>query len=490
MPHFNRVVDDPLLPCNEYKEYSYIAAAVGEVDPEKALDLHKLHFSLDDFQKLSKGTYNAGEFRITDSGKLDIVNNHKVWTMFNHKAVDGQDAYAIRVAFAKAMAAGGLDKKAMKAVRQALGLGPGYTLSNCKAFTPLTRQEVRELIDANIATLNAGREPDNQLKTYAQIHARYSPEQKRDIAAAREEIARTGSAPKVDLNAELADVITVTKMNPSFEGLSMGDAEDYLEFIDQLSTALERLQDQDARYDWRRENGTEYKVSVQGGANGMSIALENGHVVFETLDDGKRSRIDFGLSPEKLQARLDHSQELLNRIAVLEVDDTIVRGKNDTGDDDLSDDDVSQKPLSKKSDPSGNIRNEYGIEDDDLDLPKSNGIPSKITLDKPFRKAPVIPERIEIKEEDPAITRKLNARKNLDLLASLIAKQYDFDADLAAKILERIEDWEEQLADCGPAGHPETLADLNDDLRDFLLNNRESIEGPIQEASAGKGELY
>ena len=62
--------------------------------------------------------------------------------------------------------------------------------------------------------------------------------------------------------------------------------------------------------------------------------------------------------------------------------------------------------------------------------------------------------------------------------------------DLATDILKRIEDWEEQLADCGPAGHPETLADLNDDLRDFLLNNRASIEGLIQEASAGMGELY
>ena len=62
-----------------------------------------------------------------------------------------------------------------------------------------------------------------------------------------------------------------------------------------------------------------------------------------------------------------------------------------------------------------------------------------------------------------------------------------FGTDL---ILKRIGDWEEQLADCGPAGHPETLADLSDDLRDFLLNNRSSIEGLIQEASAGMGELY
>ena len=80
MPHLNRAVNDPLIASIDYKAYSYQSAVVGEKDPEKTLDLGKLRFSLDDFQKLSKGTYNAGEFRITDSGKLDIVNNHKTWT--------------------------------------------------------------------------------------------------------------------------------------------------------------------------------------------------------------------------------------------------------------------------------------------------------------------------------------------------------------------------------------------------------------------------
>ncbi|MBR4189159.1 MAG: hypothetical protein IKQ55_04280 [Kiritimatiellae bacterium] len=63
-----------------------------------------------------------------------------------------------------------------------------------------------------------------------------------------------------------------------------------------------------------------------GGANGMAIALAGGHVVFETLADGKRSRIDFGFTPEKLPARLDRAQAMLNEIANLEVDGTIVRG--------------------------------------------------------------------------------------------------------------------------------------------------------------------
>ncbi len=73
MPHLNRAVDDPLIPSSGYRAYALQNPVVSKIDPEKTLDLDKLHFTLDDFQKLSKGTYNAGEFRITDSGKLDIV---------------------------------------------------------------------------------------------------------------------------------------------------------------------------------------------------------------------------------------------------------------------------------------------------------------------------------------------------------------------------------------------------------------------------------
>ena len=445
MPHLNRAVNDPLIASIDYKAYSYQSAVVGEKDPEKTLDLSKLRFSLDDFQKLSKGTYNAGEFRITDSGKLDIVNNHKTWTIFNHKSVDGTDAYAIRVAFAKAMEAGGLDKKAMKTVRKALGLGPGNTLGSGTAMTPLTRQQVRELIDANITALNARRAPNNQLRTYDQLHAGYSAEEKRDIAAVREEINRTGGAPRILLNAELSDAMAVTKKNPSFEGLSEADAEDYLEFIDELSTALERLQDQEAHYDWIRENHTEHKETVIGGAIGMAIALEDGHVVFETVNDGKRSRINFGLTPEQLQARLDHAQELLNNITTLEV--KVTGG-------------------------------------DDLDLSRSDIIQPKIILNTAPRKAPVISERIEIKKEPPTESREAIAKRNLSTLAFLIAGHYHFDQDVATDILKQIEDWEEKLAECSTSGNPTDLTELNDDLREFLLNNRETIQPLIDQALA------
>ena len=98
-------INDPSRSAVAYVPYTYQGIAKEKIKSEKTFDLNSLHFTIDDFQEMSKGKYNAGELMLTKSGKLDIVNNHKTWTIFNHKSVDGTDAYAIRVAFAKAMEA-------------------------------------------------------------------------------------------------------------------------------------------------------------------------------------------------------------------------------------------------------------------------------------------------------------------------------------------------------------------------------------------------
>ena len=48
--------------------------------------------------------------------------------------------------------------------------------------------------------------------------------------------------------------------------------------------------------------------------------------------------------------------------------------------------------------------------------------------------------------------------------------------------LTQIEGWEDRLAECGPAGNPTSLADLNDDLQNFLLENKETIQSLIDQA--------
>ncbi len=189
------------------------------------------------------------------------------------------------------METGGVGEEAMQEVRRALGLGDDNSMSSTKALRPLTRQEVCRIIDKNIAAINAHRSEGGKLKTYAELHAHYSEQEKQDIRATRRTINSTGSSANIQINTELKELLTVIKENPSFKKLTVQDAEDHLEFIDELTTALECVQDDEARYDWVRENHTEYKVTVTGGATGMAIALEDGEVVVETISDGKRSRI-------------------------------------------------------------------------------------------------------------------------------------------------------------------------------------------------------
>ena len=475
MPHLNRAVNDPLIDSNGYQNYSYFNPVVREMDLNKTLDLSSLRFSLDDFQKLSNGTYNAGELRLTDSGKLDIVNNHKTWTVFNRKTVDGADSFAIRVAFAKAMEAGGVDKAAMKDVRRALGLHSDYSMRGMQALEPLTRQEVRQLIDKNIGAINAHRSEGNKLQTYDQLHARYSQKELQDISKTRETINSTGSVPNIEINAELRDLLTVIKKNHSFKNLTVQDAEDRLEFIDELTTALECVQDQDARYDWVRENGTEYKVTVTGGATGMAIALDAGKVVVETITDGKRSRIPLGLTPANLLERLEKTRAVLSQIAVLDVDDNVQLGKAGSEETAPTDSAPRSKPKAVKTGENKIEQFETIRNDSDIKVSRQNIRRNDVPRDVP-----------EIKEEPSDEKPEVIAKKNLDTLASLLAQEFEVEVEDVTEIIKQVDNWEWELSNCSTEGNPARLADVNEDLRNFLLNNRDTLDPLIKQAKADR----
>ena len=113
-----------------------------------------------------------------------------------------------------------------------------------------------------------------------------------------------------------------------------------------------------------------------------------------------------------------------------------------------------------------------------------NIIQPKITQNTDHRKAHAIHERIEIRKEPPTESREAIAKRNLSTLASLMADHYHFDQDVATEILKQIEDWEEQLAECSTSGNPTDLTEINDDLRNFILNNRGTIQPLIDKALA------
>ena len=114
-------------------------------------------------------------------------------------------------------------------------------------------------------------------------------------------------------------------------------------------------------------------------------------------------------------------------------------------------------------------------------MPRSNGSGMNIRRSD-------VSEDSEVKEvqEPSPEERKLVAERNLDTLAFLMAKQYDFGTDVAADILKQIEGWEDRLAECKNTSNPTRLADIDESLRDFLLENAATIQPLIDQALADK----
>ena len=82
-----------------------------------------MSLSISDFQKISNGTYNAGDITLTRGGKLDKVNNHvgllKGW---NTKTISASTILEVKNAFVQALKNAGVDGAHLAGVREELGL--------------------------------------------------------------------------------------------------------------------------------------------------------------------------------------------------------------------------------------------------------------------------------------------------------------------------------------------------------------------------------
>ena len=82
------------------------------------------NISIDQFQKISSGRYNAGEVKLSDTGSLTKVNNHVHLRGKNVVAVTHEETLAVKEAFVRALANSGVGTDALNAVRRELGLLP------------------------------------------------------------------------------------------------------------------------------------------------------------------------------------------------------------------------------------------------------------------------------------------------------------------------------------------------------------------------------
>ena len=112
-----------------------------------------LNISLDQFRSISDGKYNAGQIDVAvkkdGTATLKKVNTHVHLTALNTATIDPAQTLEIKQAFVRALAPH-VNEESLTRIREDLGLPAteGGTVRSGHAYEPLTRQQVREILDA------------------------------------------------------------------------------------------------------------------------------------------------------------------------------------------------------------------------------------------------------------------------------------------------------------------------------------------------------
>ena len=138
-----------------------------------AINLANVNISLDEFQRLSKGDYNAGEVKLAGETKLAKMNNHVSSWFSNSESISHAEVIAIKEALVRALSGANVAQDEIDKVRRELGLAPDGVADRTLAqrnVKPLTRQQIRDILDRNAATINEGRPANARIRTSSEIY--------------------------------------------------------------------------------------------------------------------------------------------------------------------------------------------------------------------------------------------------------------------------------------------------------------------------------
>ena len=183
-----------------------------------AIDFSNVRLTIQQFQSVSDGKFNAGEVRLTSETGIEKVNNFVGRSWKNKVSLSHAEVIAIKQAFVKALQQGGVGGEALRRVREQLGLAPDRAVDTKlseRSLKPLSRQQIREILDQNAETINrtigAG-----TIRTSAELHA--------DVD---DDTVRYRETKRNTTNAELPTRRTVTaeRRISLFQALVAGDAD-------------------------------------------------------------------------------------------------------------------------------------------------------------------------------------------------------------------------------------------------------------------------
>ena len=117
-----------------------------------AVDLSKVNISLQQFQDISSGKYNAGEVKLASATTLDKMNHHVRQKFRNDEIISHQEVIAIKEALVKALSQHGVGAEEIGKIRRELGLAPDGAADrqlHARSIKPLSRQQIRQILDRN-----------------------------------------------------------------------------------------------------------------------------------------------------------------------------------------------------------------------------------------------------------------------------------------------------------------------------------------------------
>ena len=157
-----------------------------------AINLSNVNVSIQQFQAVASGEVNAGEVKLTSETTLGKVNNFVSRKWKNKTDHTHEEVLAVKSAFIRALNSCGVVGDELARVRARLGLAPepgdavDHTLG-ARSITPLTRQEVREILDRYAGTIN-GVAGAGTIRTADELSAGMSEKERNARARCRNEV--------------------------------------------------------------------------------------------------------------------------------------------------------------------------------------------------------------------------------------------------------------------------------------------------------------
>ena len=142
------------------------------------IDFSNVNITIQQFQQIASGKFNAGEVKLKSEHSLDVINNHVRSRDENVKTISHDEVLAIKQAFVRALSQNGVGPDALNDIRRRIGLAPDPSLPVAlaqRSMKPLSRQQIRSILDEHKETINnvAG---NGTIRTHAEIYARHGNE--------------------------------------------------------------------------------------------------------------------------------------------------------------------------------------------------------------------------------------------------------------------------------------------------------------------------